>query len=64
MPIAAAHVEAVRDELRKTIDLNRTRPSSPTTFEWATKRRDDAHLVVDGDRNAVSMTTRSRRGMA
>ena len=34
-----------------------SKPSSPTTFEWAHESDETTHIsVVDGDRNAVSMT--------
>src|SRR5206468_8111763 len=50
-------------ELRKTIDLKRTRPSSPTTFEWSHESDETTHIsIVDGDRNAVSMTYTLEQG--
>ncbi|MEO1007080.1 MAG: gamma-glutamyltransferase [Planctomycetota bacterium] len=40
-----------------TIDANRASASSPETFEWPPDRPQTTHLsVVDGDRNAVSLT--------
>jgi gamma-glutamyltranspeptidase/glutathione hydrolase len=57
MPIARLTSKDYATELRKTIDLNRTKPSSPTTFEWTHESDETTHIsVVDGERNAVSMT--------
>jgi gamma-glutamyltranspeptidase/glutathione hydrolase len=57
MPIARLTSKEYATELRKTIDLNRTKPSSPTTFEWTHESDETTHIsVVDGERNAVSMT--------
>jgi gamma-glutamyltranspeptidase / glutathione hydrolase len=43
--------------LRKTIDPKHASKSSPTTFEWTHESQETTHLsVVDGARNAVSMT--------
>jgi len=57
MPIARLTSKEYATDLRKTIDLNRTKPSSPTTFEWTHESDETTHIsVVDGDRGAVSMT--------
>jgi len=57
MPIARLTSKQYATELRKTIDLKRTKPSSPATFEWSHESDETTHIsVVDGDRNAVSMT--------
>jgi gamma-glutamyltranspeptidase/glutathione hydrolase len=57
MPIARLTSKAYATELRKTIDLTRTKVSSPATFEWSPESDETTHIsVVDGDRNAVSMT--------
>jgi len=50
-------------DLRKTIDPKRTKPSSPTTFEWSHESDETTHIsVVDADRNAVSMTYTLEQG--
>jgi gamma-glutamyltranspeptidase/glutathione hydrolase len=57
MPVARLISKEYATELRKTIDPKRTKPSSPTTFEWPHESDETTHIsVVDGDRNAVSMT--------
>jgi gamma-glutamyltranspeptidase / glutathione hydrolase len=57
MPLTRLMSKDYATELRKTIDLKRTKPSSPTTFEWSHESDETTHIsVVDGDRNAVSMT--------
>jgi gamma-glutamyltranspeptidase/glutathione hydrolase len=57
IPVARLISKEYATELRKTIDLKRTKPSSPTTFEWSHESDETTHIsVVDGDRNAVSMT--------
>jgi gamma-glutamyltranspeptidase/glutathione hydrolase len=44
-------------QLRKTIDPKRAAKSSPTTFEWTNESQETTHFsVVDGSRNAVSLT--------
>ena len=50
-------------ELRKTIDQKKAAKSSPTTFEWPHESDETTHIsVVDGDRNAVSMTYTLEQG--
>jgi gamma-glutamyltranspeptidase/glutathione hydrolase len=57
MPIPRLTSKAYATELRKTIDLKRTKASSPATFDWSPESDETTHIsVVDGDRNAVSMT--------
>jgi len=57
LPVARLISKDYATELRKTIDLKRTKPSSPTTFEWSPESDETTHIsVVDSDRNAVSMT--------
>jgi gamma-glutamyltranspeptidase/glutathione hydrolase len=57
MPIARLISKEYAADLRKTIDPNRTKPSSPATFEWPRQSQETTHIsVVDGNRNAVSMT--------
>ena len=57
MPLARLTSKDYAAELRKTIDLNRTKPSSPATFEWSHESGETTHIsIVDADRNAVSMT--------
>jgi gamma-glutamyltranspeptidase/glutathione hydrolase len=57
MPLARLTSKDYAAGLRKTIDLNRTKPSSPATFEWSHESDETTHIsVVDADRNAVSMT--------
>jgi gamma-glutamyltranspeptidase/glutathione hydrolase len=57
MPIARLTSKEYATDLRKTIDPNHTKPSSPTTFEWTHESDETTHIsVVDGERNAVSMT--------
>jgi len=57
MPLARLTSKDYAGELRKTIDPARTKPSSPARFEWSHESDETTQLsVVDGDRNAVSMT--------
>jgi gamma-glutamyltranspeptidase/glutathione hydrolase len=57
MPIARLISKDYAAQLRKTIDPARTKPSTPTTFEWTHESDETTHLsVVDADRNAVAMT--------
>ncbi len=57
LPVARLISKDYATELRKTIDLKRTKPSSPTRFEWPHESDETTHIsVVDADRNAVSMT--------
>ena len=57
MPIARLTSKAYAAELRTSIDLARTVKSSPTAFEWPHESNETTHIsIVDGDRNAVSLT--------
>jgi len=63
MPIPRLTSKAYATELRKTIDLTRTKASSPATFEWSPESDETTHIsVVDGARNAVSMTYTLEQG--
>jgi gamma-glutamyltranspeptidase/glutathione hydrolase len=63
MPLARLMSKDYAADLRKTIDPIRTRPASPTTFEWPHESEETTHVsVVDGDRNAVSMTYTLEQG--
>jgi len=63
MPLARLTSKDYAAELRKTIDLNRTKPSSPSTFEWSHENNETTHIsVVDSERNAVSMTYTLEQG--
>lgn len=63
MPIARLISKDYAAELRKTIDLQHTKPSSPTSFEWSHESDETTHIsIVDGDRNAVSMTYTLEQG--
>ena len=57
MPIARLTSKEYAADLRKTIRLDRTVPSSPTTFEWPHESAETTHIsIVDADHNAVAMT--------
>ena len=63
MPIARLISKAYATELRKTISADRAAKPSPTTFEWAQESDETTHIsVVDGDRNAVSLTYTLEQG--
>jgi gamma-glutamyltranspeptidase/glutathione hydrolase len=63
IPLARLMSKDYAASLRKTIDANRTTPSSPTTFEWPHESRETTHIsIIDGDRNAVSMTYTLEQG--
>jgi gamma-glutamyltranspeptidase/glutathione hydrolase len=63
MPIARLTSKEYAADLRKTIDLNRATPSSPSTFEWSHESDETTHIsVVDSARNAVSMTYTLEQG--
>jgi len=63
MPIPRLTSKAYATELRKTIDPTRTKASSPATFEWSPESDETTHIsVVDGARNAVSMTYTLEQG--
>ena len=57
LPVTKLLSKEYAADLRKTIDQKRTKPSSPSTFDWPHESDETTHIsVVDGDRNAVSMT--------
>jgi gamma-glutamyltranspeptidase/glutathione hydrolase len=57
MPIVRLMSKEYAADLRKTIDQKKAAKSSPTTFDWPHESDETTHIsVVDGDRNAVSMT--------
>jgi gamma-glutamyltranspeptidase / glutathione hydrolase len=57
MPVEKLTSKSHAESLRKTIRLDRTRPSSPDSFTWPTEGAETTHLsVVDAERNAVSLT--------
>jgi gamma-glutamyltranspeptidase/glutathione hydrolase len=57
LPVAKLISKEYAADLRKTINQQRTKPSSPTSFEWSHESDETTHIsVVDADRNAVSMT--------
>jgi gamma-glutamyltranspeptidase/glutathione hydrolase len=57
MPIARLISKPYAEEVRKTISLDKTVPSAPTTFEWPQESDETTHFsIVDADRNAVSVT--------
>lgn len=57
MPLVRLLSKPYAAELRKTISRDRASRSSPTTFEWPRESDETTHVsVVDGERNAVSMT--------
>jgi gamma-glutamyltranspeptidase/glutathione hydrolase len=63
MPVDRLMSKAHADELRKTISLKRTVPSSPDTFEWPHESDETTHVsIVDGNRNAASMTYTLEQG--
>ena len=63
MPIARLISKDYATELRKTIDQRKAAKPSPTTFEWPHESDETTHIsVVDGERNAVSMTYTLEQG--
>jgi gamma-glutamyltranspeptidase/glutathione hydrolase len=63
MPVARLTSKEYAAGLRKTIDPNKAKASSPATFEWSHESDETTHIsVVDGDRNAVSMTYTLEQG--
>ena len=57
MPIARLMSKDYAAELRKSIYPAHTVKTSPTTFEWPHESDETTHIsIVDGDRNAVSLT--------
>jgi gamma-glutamyltranspeptidase/glutathione hydrolase len=63
MPIARLMSKEYAADLRKTINQKKAAASSPSTFEWPHESDETTHIsVVDGDRNAVSMTYTLEQG--
>jgi gamma-glutamyltranspeptidase/glutathione hydrolase len=63
MPIDRLTSKAYAAELRKTISMDHTEPSSPTTFEWPHESPETTQIsVVDGAHNAVSLTYTLEQG--
>ena len=63
MPLAKLTSKEYAADLRKTINATRASQSSPTTFEWPHESDETTHIsIVDGDRNAVSMTYTLEQG--
>ena len=63
MPIERLTSKAYAAELRRTIDDGRASVSSPDRFEWPREGGETTHLsVVDGARNAVSLTYTLEQG--
>ncbi|PQO35483.1 gamma-glutamyltransferase [Blastopirellula marina] len=57
MPVAKLISKEHAAELRKTIDETAASVSTPESFQWPYESAETTHFsVVDGDRNAVSMT--------
>jgi gamma-glutamyltranspeptidase/glutathione hydrolase len=57
MPVARLISKPYAEELRRTIDPAKASKSSPTSFAWRRESNETTHLsIVDGGRNAVSMT--------
>jgi gamma-glutamyltranspeptidase/glutathione hydrolase len=63
MPIARLTSKEYAAELRKTISADRAARPSPSTFEWPVESDETTHIsVVDGARNAVSLTYTLEQG--
>ena len=63
MPIERLTSKAYAAELRQTIRPDRASASSPESFEWPREGGETTHLsVVDGARNAVSLTYTLEQG--
>jgi gamma-glutamyltranspeptidase/glutathione hydrolase len=63
MPLARLTSKDYAAELRKTISRTRASRSSPTSFEWPHESDETTHIsIVDGNRNAVSMTYTLEQG--
>ena len=63
MPLPRLMSKEYAAELRKTIAKDHTVKASPTTFEWPHESEETTHIsVVDGDRNAVSLTYTLEQG--
>jgi gamma-glutamyltranspeptidase / glutathione hydrolase len=63
MPIDRLMSKTYAADLRKSIDLDHTVKSSPTTFEWPHESDETTHIsIVDANRNAVSLTYTLEQG--
>jgi gamma-glutamyltranspeptidase / glutathione hydrolase len=63
MPLARLTSKEYAADLRRTINLDHTVKSSPTTFEWPHESDETTHMsIVDAKRNAVSMTYTLEQG--
>jgi gamma-glutamyltranspeptidase / glutathione hydrolase len=63
MPVDRLTSKAHGDELRKTISLKHTVPSSPAAFDWPHESDETTHVsIVDGNHNAASMTYTLEQG--
>jgi gamma-glutamyltranspeptidase / glutathione hydrolase len=63
MPIVRLMSKDYASDLRTTIDQKKAAKASPTTFEWPHESDETTHIsVVDGERNAVSMTYTLEQG--
>ena len=63
MPLTRLTSKEYAADLRKTINRDRASKSSPTSFEWPPESDETTHIsVVDGERNAVSMTYTLEQG--
>ncbi len=63
MPVERLTSKAYAAQLRRTIDDGRASVSSPESFEWPREGGETTHLsVVDGARNAVSLTYTLEQG--
>lgn len=57
MPVDELTSKAYADQLRATIRMDQASTSTPSSFEWTSESPETTHFsVVDGDRNAVSVT--------
>jgi gamma-glutamyltranspeptidase/glutathione hydrolase len=63
MPLAHLMSKDYAAELRRTISMDHTAKASPTTFEWPHESDETTQIsIVDGSRNAVSMTYTLEQG--
>jgi gamma-glutamyltranspeptidase/glutathione hydrolase len=63
MPVARLISKEYAADLRKTINPDLAAKPSPTTFEWTQESDETTHIsVVDGSRNAVSLTYTLEQG--
>jgi gamma-glutamyltranspeptidase/glutathione hydrolase len=63
MPVDRLISKAHAADLRKTISMTKTAPSSPATFEWPHESTETTHVsIVDGSGNAASMTYTLEQG--